>query len=69
MEKLLLKDKGIKMNIDGANAAILSDMKFNWHLGCGIFAIGRIPGLLAHITEEILNEDPFRKITELKSTL
>ncbi len=44
-------------------------MKFNWHLGCGIFAIGRIPGLLAHITEEILNEDPFRKITELKSTL
>ncbi|MBZ2164666.1 citryl-CoA lyase [Methanobacterium sp. VT] len=69
MEKLLLKDKGIKINIDGANAAILSDMKFNWHLGCGIFAIGRIPGLLAHITEEILNEDPFRKITELKSTV
>jgi citrate synthase len=64
MEKLLLKDKGIKMNIDGANAAILSDMKFNWRLGCGIFVVGRIPGLLAHITEEILSEDPFRKIIE-----
>ena len=65
MEKLLLKNKGIKMNIDGANAAILSDMNFNWRLGIGIFVVGRIPGLLAHITEEIFSEDPFRKITEL----
>ena len=54
MEELLLKDKGIKMNIDGANAAILSDMGFDWRVGCGIFIIGRIPGLLAHINEEIL---------------
>ena len=65
MEELLLKDKNIKINIDGANAAILSDMGFNWRVGCGIFAIGRIPGLLAHITEEILIETPFRKITEI----
>jgi citrate synthase len=64
IEELLLKDKGIKINIDGANAAILSDMGFDWRVGCGIFAIGRIPGLLAHITEEIISENPFRKITE-----
>ncbi len=64
MEELLLKDKGIKINIDGANAAILSDMGFDWRVGCGIFAIGRIPGLLAHINEEIISENPFRKITE-----
>ena len=64
MEKLLFEDKGIKMNIDGANAAILSDMKFNWRLGCGIFVVGRIPGLLAHIAEEILSEYPFRKTIE-----
>jgi citrate synthase len=64
IEELLLKDKGIKMNIDGANAAILSDMGFDWRVGCGIFIIGRIPGLLAHINEEISSEKPFRKITE-----
>ncbi len=65
MEKILLNQKGIKMNIDGANAAILSDMGFNWRFGCGMFIIGRMPGMLAHVTEEISNEESFRKITEL----
>jgi len=65
MEKILFKEKGIKMNIDGANAAILSDMGFNWRLGCGMFVVGRIPGLLAHINEELSIEEPFRKFTEL----
>ena len=62
MERILMKQKGIKMNIDGANASILSDMGFNWHSGCGIFIIGRLPGLLAHVNEEMLSEEPFRKI-------
>lgn len=52
MQDMIYERKGIKMNIDGANAAILSDMGFNWSLGCGIFIIGRIPGILAHINEE-----------------
>ena len=65
MEKILFHEKGIKMNIDGANAAILSDMDFNWRLGSGIFVVGRIPGLLAHINEELSIEEPFRKFTEL----
>ncbi|HSQ01773.1 MAG TPA: citryl-CoA lyase [Methanobacterium sp.] len=63
LENILWNDKGIKINIDGANAAILSDMGFDWRFGCGIFIIGRIPGLLAHIHEEISSEEPFRKIT------
>jgi citrate synthase len=67
LEKILFKDKGIKMNIDGANAAILSDMGFDYQIGCGIFVIGRIPGLLAHINEEKSEEKPFRKITELNA--
>jgi len=62
MEKILMDKKGIKMNIDGANASILSDMGFDWRSGCGIFIIGRLPGLLAHVNEEMLNEEPFRKI-------
>jgi citrate synthase len=65
IEKILFKEKGIKMNIDGANAAILSDMGFNWRFGCGMFIIGRIPGLLTHINEEMSSEEPFRKITQI----
>ena len=65
MERILMKQKGIKMNIDGANAAILSDMGFDWRLGCGMFVIGRIPGMLAHVNEEMSNEESFRKITDL----
>ncbi len=57
-----MEKKGIKMNIDGANASILSDMGFDWRSGCGIFIIGRLPGLLAHVNEEMLSEEPFRKI-------
>ncbi len=64
MEKILLKQKGIKMNIDGANAAILSDMGFDWRFGCGMFVIGRIPGMLAHVNEEMSNEESFRKIAD-----
>ncbi len=65
IEKILMNEKRIKMNIDGANAAILSDMGFNWRFGCGMFIIGRIPGILAHVNEEKSCEEPFRKISEL----
>jgi citrate synthase len=64
IQNLLYESKAIKMNIDGANAAILSDIGFNWKVGCGIFIIGRMPGLLAHVNEEKINEQPFRKLVE-----
>ncbi len=67
MEKILFHEKGIKLNIDGANAAILSDLGFDWRLGCGMFVVGRIPGLLAHINEELSIEEPFRKFKELNT--
>ena len=65
IEEHLFKNKGIKMNIDGANAAILSDMELNWRFGPGIFIIGRVPGILAHVNEEMESETPFRKMMEL----
>jgi len=65
MENLLFETKGIRLNIDGANAAILSDLGFHWNLGCGIFMIGRLPGILAHVYEEKTRERSFRKIFEL----
>ncbi len=57
--------KGIRMNVDGANAGILSDMAFDWQVGTGIFMMGRLPGLISHIYEEKTIESPFRKLFEI----
>ncbi|NYB53123.1 MAG: citryl-CoA lyase [Methanobacteriaceae archaeon] len=65
IQDILSKEKGIKMNIDGANAALLSDMGFDWRVGCGLFIVGRVPGLLAHIQEEKTQEKPFRKLMDV----
>jgi citrate synthase len=62
IQSILLEEKGIRMNIDGANGAILSDMGFDWSIGTGIFMIGRIPAIIAHVHEEKTREAPFRKL-------
>ena len=49
------------MNVDGAIAAIVSEMGFDWRLGKGFFIIGRTPGLVAHAYEELVMEKPFSK--------
>jgi citrate synthase len=59
MEELLYREKGIRMNVDGGNAACLLDMGFPWTLGNVIFMIGRGPGLIAHIQEELTTDKPF----------
>jgi len=65
IQEILNDKKGIKINIDGTNAALLSDMGFNWRVGCGLFIVGRLPGLLAHIQEEMIQEEPFRKVLDV----
>jgi citrate synthase len=65
IENLLFESKGIRMNIDGANAGILSDLGFDWRLGSGIFMIGRLPGIMAHVHEEMTRESPFRKVFDM----
>jgi citrate synthase len=69
IEEILYDTKGIKMNIDGANASILSDMKFDWSLGTGVFMMGRLPGIISHVFEEKTLENPFRKLFDLDSNL
>jgi citrate synthase len=64
IQDILYHRKGIKMNIDGANGAILSDMGFDWKLGCGMFIIGRLPGILAHVYEEKTTETAFRNFID-----
>ncbi len=60
------KQKGKKLciNIDGAIAAIMSEMNFNWKLGKGLFIIPRTAGLVAHVHEEWEREKPFRRLDE-----
>ena len=65
IEEILFETKGIKMNIDGANAGILSDMGFDWSLGTGFFMMGRLPGIISHVFEEKTVETPFRKFVDV----
>ena len=63
LEKEIEKGLGKKLclNVDGAIAAIISDMGFDWKLGKGLFIIPRSVGLVAHVHEEWLREQPFRR--------
>lgn len=54
--------KSLPINVDGAIAAVISDMGFDWRLGKGFFIISRVPGLLAHAYEEMTREKPMRKL-------
>ncbi len=56
-----IKGKRLVLNVDGAIAAIVSEMGFDWRLGKGFFIIGRTPGLVAHAYEELTFEKPFSK--------
>jgi len=56
-----LKGKKLILNVDGAIASIVSEMGFDYRLGKGFFIIGRVPGLVAHVYEELTMEKPFSK--------
>ena len=65
LQDLVYEKKNIKLNVDGANAAILSDLGFDPELGLGVFIIGRVPGIIAHIHEERMDEEEFRRFCDL----
>ncbi len=60
VEKELARVKGKKicLNIDGAHAAILSQLGWPPALQRGVFIIARTPGLVAHAYEQISDEPP-----------
>ena len=51
---------GLVMNVDGAIAAVMSDLEWDHRLGKGLFIIARTPGLIAHVHEE-MDEPDFRR--------
>ncbi|NOY88017.1 MAG: citryl-CoA lyase [FCB group bacterium] len=70
IEKTLEQKLGKKLpiNVDGAIAAVISDMGFDWRLGKAFFIISRVPGLVAHAYEEMTREKPMRKLGPLPFT-
>jgi citrate synthase len=65
IQDILSEKKDIYINIDGANASLLLDLGFDSNVGVGIFMIGRLPGLVAHVIEEQSNEVSFKKFIDI----
>jgi citrate synthase len=61
-------NRKLPINVDGAIAAIISDMDFDWRLGKAFFLLGRVAGLTAQVYEEQTTQKPMRRIftTECK---
>ncbi|MFB6114783.1 MAG: citrate/2-methylcitrate synthase, partial [Candidatus Nanohalobium sp.] len=55
-------DRKVKLviNVDGAISGVMSDLGLDYRLGKGIFIIARTPGLVAHVREE-MDEEDFRR--------
>lgn len=62
-----MKKKALPINVDGAIAAIISDMGFDWRLGKAFFLLGRAAGLVAHVYEEMAREKPMRRLCEIET--
>ncbi|MCA9291789.1 MAG: hypothetical protein KDA25_11725, partial [Phycisphaerales bacterium] len=52
----------LPINVDGAMGAILADLGFDFAMMNGLFMIARVPGLVAHVTEEQSRQRPMRRI-------
>jgi len=62
IEKEFAVKKALPINVDGAIAAIISDMGFDWRLGKAFFLIGRVAGMIAHVYEEMTSQKPMRRM-------
>ena len=54
--------EAMPMNVDGAIAAVCSDLGLDYEFGNALFIISRVPGLIAHAHEERLRNSPMRQI-------
>ena len=54
--------KRLRINVDGALAAILLELGLDWRLGKAFYVIARPPGFVAHVFEEQTRERPYRDV-------
>lgn len=57
-----LMGKRLPINVDGAIAALLCELDIPPEIGNAFFIIARVPGLVAHVHEEMTRMRPMRKI-------
>jgi citryl-CoA lyase len=55
-------DRPLRMNVDGALAAILLELGLDWRLGKAFYVIARPAGFVAHVFEEQHREHPYRDV-------
>lgn len=56
------KGKKLPLNIDGAQAACLLELGFDWRLGKALFLMARIVGMSAHVLEETCQKNTFYRL-------
>ena len=61
IEKELSRKRKIPLNVDGAIAAIMSDLGIDYRYGKGFYVIARSAGLVAHAVEQ-MGEKPFKAV-------
>ena len=59
--------KTLPLNVDGAIAALLCDLDIPNELANAFFIMARVPGLVAHIREEMATQKPMRSINPKES--
>jgi citrate synthase len=64
VERALAKSAGkaLPVNVDGAIAAVLEELRIEKGAANALFMIARLPGLLAHVLEERRTQPPMRRI-------
>lgn len=67
VEKVLTQryKRSLPLNVEGAVAAIISEIGYNWRIGKAFIILGRMTGLLAHTYEDMVREAPSRPLLEL----
>jgi citrate synthase len=65
LERALAESTGrnLRINADGAIAALLLELRFPPQAANGVFMIGRVPGLVAHAVEERESNPPMRTVS------
>ena len=56
--------RNLPINIDGMVACVLTELEFNPMQMAGVAAAGRLPGIVAHVIEEIMDGVPLRVVPE-----
>jgi len=58
--EMAARGKPAAVNVDGAIAGILSDLRLDWRISRGFYVIARAAGLVAHVYEQSVREKPFK---------